>query len=200
MKKDIIEETEKRLFEEIQVIVEELPWTHEANMYYLAACVHEAAHGVVTIRVCQDFNNPEGTYECKFEAGVWIDETGTLRHEGVASRGHSDSLKHTFLFSPIPTLIYKARCMAGCILSDEFFAKYYGWRRIHDDEELKKEYGAYSDFRGARRNGIVGLWLSRLMLRLSYKDPLVRLTHLRLIRDILKAHGELTIDPRTYMK
>lgn len=201
MKKDIIEETEKRLFEEIQVMVEELPWDHRLNLEYFLACVHEAAHGVVNVRICQDFGNPVGLDLCKIEINIFKSRFLNRDNASGKTMAHpNSSLRHNFLFPNILAVFRQLTAMAGCILTDEFYSNYYGWCRVKELEELQGEYGAWSDVRQAYSDGLVGMYLSRAVLRLSYKDPLIRLTHLRLIRDILKGHGALTIDPRTYMK
>ena len=138
---------------------------------------------------------------CKIEINIIKSQFPNRDRVSGKTMAHpNSSLRHNFLFPNISAVFRQLIAMAGCILADEFYSNYYGWGRVKELEELQGEYGAWSDVRQAYSDGLVGIYLSRALLRLSYKDPLVRLTHLSLIRDILKGHGALIIDPRTYMK
>ena len=61
-------------------------------------------------------------------------------------------------------------------------------------KELQKEYGASSDYTVALRFGLIGCYITKFILRLSYSSSEVRLLHLRLIRDLLKKNGKLVIE------
>ena len=188
---------EEKLFDEIQYLVEELPWTNKLNLDYFETCVHEAGHGVAMLRVCKKFNNPAGLSKLTLEARVF---DGNKHPGGQATPRHCKG-EIQFMLSLLPALYIKYVAQSGAILSDEFYNYYYGWGKVRSFEELEKEYGASSDYTAALRLGSVGCYITKLILRLSYSSSEVRLLHLRLIRDLLKSNGKLVIkDPEKYVK
>ena len=193
--KNNIEETEKKLFDEIQVMVERLPWDHKTNLDYFTACVHEAGHGVAYVRICQDLGNPFRAYQCTFEVG-----RSAQCPQRLGQAINHCKVHHKFLFSFIPVLIHQLGTAAGYRLTNEFYHKYYGWARLKSSDEIIKEYGGAYDDKRLRQFGLASISISNFILQASYKDPLVRLTHLNLIRDLLRGRGLLEIDPRTYLK
>lgn len=187
---------EEKLFNKIQNMVEELPWDHKTNLEYYETCVHEAAHGVVSLVICKKFDNPEDLNKLNFEIFIHPKERTV---SGIARRWHGD--KNRWLFSTIPVAIDKIRALSGAVLTDEFFATYYKFNRIFgNNSKLKKEYLASSDFNKAEHYGILGTYIDQLILRVCYKDVNIRLLHLELIYAILKGHGLFIIDdPEKYV-
>lgn len=180
---------EEELFNEIQVMVEELPYDHKTNLAYYESCVHEAAHGVVTLAVCEKFNNPEDINKLCFEIFVHPDKSTS----GLASRWSGDNDR--WIFSTIPLAIDKIRCLSGAILTDEYWATYYGASRIlGNNSKQKKYYLAGKDFRKAEHWGILGTYIDKLILRICYQSTEIRLLHLKLIYAILKNRGKFVID------
>ena len=188
---------EEKLFDEIQCLVEELPWTNKLNLDYFETCVHEAGHGVAMLMVCNKFNNPVDLSRLTLEARV-IENN---KHPRGQARPWYGIKEHQFMFPLIPSMYVKYVAQSGAILSDEFYSYYYGWGKVRGFKELQKEYGASSDYTAALRFGLIGCYITKFILRLSYSSSEVRLLHLRLIRDLLKKNGKLVIEnPEKYVK
>lgn len=187
-----MKQLEENLFEKIQCMVENLPWDHKTNLSYYQSCVHEAAHAVVSLWIYKTFNNPEDLVQLTLEVEG--------PRGGTALRKHGNG--NFWLLSVIPVFIDKLRQLSGAILSDEYFAYFYKFKRIlWDSWELMKEYGAWSDIKKAEHKGVIGAYIDRLILRLSYQNRAVRLLHLWLIYDLLKRNGLFVIkDPMKYLK
>lgn len=190
---------EKRLFDEIQYLVEELPWTNELNLDYFETCVHEAGHGAVQLVVYKDFKNPCCLSKLTLVATVKGAMRG-FRGKAMASTT-IDWYSGKYLFPIIPMFLYKLTGVSGAILTDEFFNYFYGWGKVKDLNELQKTYGADSDFAKILPFGTVGVNLAKTLVRFSYSKSDVRILHLRLIRDLLKNNGKFVIkNPEEYVK
>lgn len=193
---------EEKLFDEIQCLVEELPWTNELNLDYFETCVHEAGHGVAKLMICEKLNNPEGLSKLTLEAYVGKTSYQTGRSfKGQTRPRHKREIRHYFMFSTIPMILMRLTAQSGAILSDEFFNYFYNWSKVTDFRKLQTTYGAEHDYATALLAGVVGCYITNFLLRLSYSSSEVRLLHLRLIRDLLKKNGKLVIEnPEKYVK
>ena len=185
--KNNIEETEKKLFDEIQVMVEELPWGYKLNLEYFDACIHEAGHGVAVLVS----NTKLNIHKCILE--VYPNRHGD-RIEGKTIYPPSPRKTSFPIFSTLPVFLRKVIDASGAILTDEFYNYFYGWNKVRNVDDLMSTYGAFSDFYKGCSFGSLGFYSAIFLTRCSYKSHSIRLLHLRLIRDLLKSNGKLVIN------